>query len=284
MSVSRKVTARVTAESCCDTGISSAASCATIAASSRRRSGPGSTPSSSASSDACPLISAKGFTLPAGAVEGEHQLAPTPLAQRRVGDRGLEIADDLRGATRREQRIGAILHERGMALDPARLLGCAPLAIGQFRDTAPESQRLVKASHRLAGVPGGDGVAAHFRGRFVARGINLGCGQGPARSLRQHEAVAQSASQSGDVGLKGFFGSARWIITPQEFHERVGRHDGTAVQPEHREDGAGFGARDRDRQAILPDLQRPQNPQLHLLKRNHLAIVIRAIQRGVKIE
>ena len=202
------------------------------------------------------MISAKGLTLPAGAVEGEHQLAPTPLAQRRVGDRGLEIADDLRRATRREQRIGPVLDEGGMALDPACLLGYATLAIGQFGGAAPESQGLVEAGHRLAGVSRGDGVAARLRGRLVSGGIDLGGAQGPACALRQHEAVAQGATQRGDVGLQGLGGSARRVIAPEKLHERVGRYDGTAVQPEHREDGPGFGARDGDRQAILPDLQR----------------------------
>ena len=70
-----------------------------------------------------PLVSAKGVALPAGAVEGEHQLAPSPFAQRRLGHRGLEIADDFRGAARREQRVCPILHERGVAFDPACLLG-----------------------------------------------------------------------------------------------------------------------------------------------------------------
>jgi hypothetical protein len=56
------------------------------------------------------------------------------------------------------------------------------------------------------------------------------------------------------------------------------------VQPEHREDGPRFGAGDRDRQAILPDLKRPENPQFHLLKGNHLAIVRTANQCTVKIE
>ncbi|MDT5302702.1 MAG: hypothetical protein QOG79_5944, partial [Mycobacterium sp.] len=50
-----------------------------------------------------------------------------------------------------------------------------------------------------------------------------------------------------------------------------------------REEGARFGARNGDRQAILPDLKRPQNPQLHRLKGSHIVIVIEAIQRAVKV-
>ena len=121
-------------------------------------------------------------------------------------------------------------------------------------------------------------------GRLVARGIDLGRAQGPARALRQHEAVAEGATQRGDVGLQGLGGGARRIVAPEQLHERVGRHDGTAVQPEHREDGPRFGARDGDRQAVLPDLKRPQNPQLHRWKRSHVAIVGEAIQCAVKIE
>ncbi len=154
MSVSRKVTARITDGSCCSTTTSSEASCATMAASSRRSSGPGSTPNSSASMRPCPLISAKSVTLPAGAVEGEHQLAPSPFAQRRLGHRRLELADDLRGAARREQCVGPILHERGVALDPPRLFRCSPPTVGQLGDTAPEGQRLLEAGHRLADVAG----------------------------------------------------------------------------------------------------------------------------------
>ena len=209
-------------------------------------------------------------------------MAPTPLAQWRVRDRGLEFADDLRGATRREQRIGPLFDQGGVAFDPARLLRHPTRAIGQFGDAAPERQRFVEAGHRLADVPGREGLAAQLRGQLVAGGINLGRAQGPAHPLRQHEAVAKGAAQRGDVGLQSLGGGARRIITPEELHERLGRHDGAAMQPKHREDGARFGARDGDRQAILPDLQRPQNPQLHVLKRSHVAIVRAAIQCTVK--
>ena len=169
------------------------------------------------------LISAQGLTLPAGAVESEHQLTPTPFTQRRVGDSGLEVADDLSGATRREQRIGPIFDKRGMVLDPPRLLGYATLATGQLGGAAPEGQGLVEAGHRLAGVSRGDGGAPRCRGRLVSGGIDLGGAQGPACALRQHKAVAQGAAQRGDVGLQCLGGGARRVIAPEKFHERVGR-------------------------------------------------------------
>ncbi len=83
------------------------------------------------------LVRAEGFALPAGAVEGEHQLAPPPFAQRSIGNRGLQIADDFRGAARRQQRVGSILHQRGVALHPPRFFGRAAPAIGKFGDSAP---------------------------------------------------------------------------------------------------------------------------------------------------
>jgi hypothetical protein len=49
-------------------------------------------------------------------------------------------------------------------------------------------------------------------------------------------------------------------------------------------DGTRLGARDRDRHAVLPDLERPQNPQLHRSKRSHVAIVGGPIQHTVKFE
>ena len=66
-------------------------------------------------------------------------------------------------AARVVQGVGAVLHQRGMALDPARFLGCAPRALGKFGDPTPERQRLVEAGRRLAGVRGA-GRGAAFRG------------------------------------------------------------------------------------------------------------------------
>jgi hypothetical protein len=231
----------------------------------------------------CPPICGQGFALPAGAIEGQHQLAPSSFAQRRLGHRCLELPDDLRGAARRKQRIGPVLDQRGMALTPASLFRYSPMGIGQLGGSAPEGQRLLVARHRLADVASGGRVASHSGRHFVARGIDIGARQDPSRSLRQHDAVAESATQRGDVRLEGLVGRARRVVTPEQLDEVIGRDNRTTVQPEHREDGARFGARDRDRH-VPPNLERSQNPQLHRWKRSHVAIVGGAIQHAVKEE
>src|SRR6185503_1796483 len=95
--------------------------------------------------------------------------------------------------------------------------------------------------------------------------------QGPACSLRQHEAVAQTATQRGDVGLQGLGGCARRLVAPKQLDQRVRRHYRTTPKAEHRKDGPRFGARDRDGRAALPNLERSQYPQLHRLKRSHVS-------------
>src|ERR1700730_13609251 len=106
-----------------------------------------------------------------------------------------------------------------MALDPACLFGCTPLTVGQFGRSAPKSQRLVEAGRRLADVSSGDRVATPLGDRLVMRGIDLGRAQGPAGAHRQHEAVSQGATQSGDVGLKGLRGGARGVLAPEQVYQ-----------------------------------------------------------------
>ena len=135
----------------------------------------------------------------------------------------------------------------------------------------------------LADVADREGVPTLASGRHVAGGVDLGGAQRPAGALGDHAAVAKGATQGGDVGLKRLGRGARRFVAPHQLDERVGGHHRPAVQPQHGEDGTGFGTGDRDRQSVLPDAQRPKNPQLHLLKRNHMAIVGRPIQHTVKI-
>ena len=86
------------------------------------------------------------------------------------------------------------------------------------------------------------------------------------------------------MGLQGLRRGTRGIIAPKQLNQSFGRHDRTAVQAEHREDGARLPARNDDRRAVPPDLKRSQNPQLHGLKRTHETIVGETIQHAVKIQ
>ncbi|MCV7332025.1 hypothetical protein H7J81_18145 [Mycobacterium cookii] len=148
-----------------------------------------------------PFESGQGFTLPPGAVEREHQLSPSSFPQGRLGHRRLEFTDDFRGTARREQRVGPILDQRGMAFVPARLLRCARPTVRQFGDTAPEGECLLEVSHCLADVAGGSGIAPMAGRGSVPRSVDIALGEGPARSLRHDDAVAQRTAQRGDVGL-----------------------------------------------------------------------------------
>ncbi len=219
----------------------------------------------------CPLISAESITLSAGAVQREHQLAPTPFAQRRIGHRGLEVSDQLSGAARCQQRIGPILHQRGMALDPSSLLRRSAPAIRQFGDPSPQGKCLLEAGRRLADVTGGSGIASQSGGRSVTRRIKLALGQGPTRPLRENEPVAQHSTQRRDVGLQGLRSCAGRMLAPEQLEERLRGHDSTTVQPEHRQDGTWLGARNQDRRTVPPDLKRSQNPEFHQVKASHVS-------------
>lgn len=200
------------------------------------------------------LIRAQGVTLSTGAVERQHQLGPSPLAQRCIGYRGFQLADDLCGPPRREQRVGAVLDQGGVPFDPACPLRNTPAGIGQFGSSAPQGQRLLEADHGLAGIAARRGVSSRLGGPLVARGIHLRGVENPARSLGEDEPIAQRPAQRGDVSLQRLGRSARRLVTPEQIDQRFGRHDRTAVQTEHREDRTRFGARDCDRGAVVPGL------------------------------
>jgi hypothetical protein len=144
-----------------------------------------------------------------------------------------------------------------MALEPSRSFGCSPARVRQFGKTAPEGERLLEAGHSFADVAGGGGIASQPGCRFVTPRIDFTLGEGPTRPRGEDVAIAERATQCGDVGLQGFGGGAWRVLAPEQFDECGSRDHRSAVQPQHREDGARFGARDRDGRTVSPDLERP---------------------------
>src|SRR5205823_11568540 len=60
------------------------------------------------------------LSLPAGAVEGEHELGAQALAQRVLPDERLQLANHLRVRADRQLRLCPLLHQREVELVEAR--------------------------------------------------------------------------------------------------------------------------------------------------------------------
>ena len=54
----------------------------------------------------------------------------------------------------------AILHERGVALNPSGVFRMFPPTVGQFGDAPPKGKRLLEPNDRLADVAGRCGIAS----------------------------------------------------------------------------------------------------------------------------
>src|SRR5207249_10165415 len=70
------------------------------------------------------LVRGERFSLPSTAIEGEHELAAKPLAQRIVGDEALQFADDGGLSGRGEILVDPLLEAREAQLAESRDLTC----------------------------------------------------------------------------------------------------------------------------------------------------------------
>ena len=112
-------------------------------------------------------------------------------------------------------------------------------------------------------------MALSSRERYVAIAVAAACGifvldrfivtpymQELERLRTEH------LSQPGDVAVQGSLGRFGRTLGPDLIDHAVGRDDLVRVQKQEREDGAGFPARQREPTAIVPHLERPENPEV----------------------
>src|SRR5262249_39835720 len=88
------------------------------------------------------------FSLPARAVEGEHELPAEPLRERILGDQRLELTHDLRVTPELELGLDQFLARGGAQLFHAGDLDLGERLVGEIRErrTAPERERLAEES------------------------------------------------------------------------------------------------------------------------------------------
>ena len=248
---------------------SSAGSCRRIARSSSCSAGLGSIPSSVDEGPARVLVGVQGLRLPARAIQRRHQLSPQTLAERVLGDEGLELSDQL-----------VVAPEREVGVDP-QLDCCQPdLARAERSPPGRSSRRRSPRAPGLATATARRGAAADAsaarpraskllpsstsrsnRWRSSASGLDPNDVAG--RSGRQH-VLRQRLAKSRDVDPQCGGGALGRVLAPELVDQPVGRNDLVGVEEEEGEQGPRLAAAQRRGAAFVPQLERSQDPELHL--------------------
>ncbi len=79
--------------------------------------------------------------LPAGAVQGDHELEPEALAQRMLDHQPLELTDDGAGLPEGESRLDELLQREQPELFQPDRLAARPLQVGELVEGRPPPQR-----------------------------------------------------------------------------------------------------------------------------------------------
>ena len=207
------------------------------------------------------LVRAQGVGLPAGAVERQHELAPQPLAQRRVGDRPLDVGDELARLAEREESVEAILgDEHAQLVQRAGGERAAVDLVEAFvRRALPRRERVVERGHRRTRVtlleqcPARRAEVRELRRvDLIApddEGIGAARGHEPATpdrdSARRRAGAARCRSGSCAVALRGG-------LSPQTASiNAVDRHRCALCREERREHGALLGSAERHVATVL---------------------------------
>ncbi len=160
--------------------------------------------------------------LPAGAVEGEHQLEQQSLVQRMVGERPLDLSDQRRALAHIEAGGEELLEGRhAAAVELLRLAVGERLApeVGQSRP-APQRERVAEPGRRGGGVGVVPGVCeqplepvAVELARLEDERVSRGSPRDPVR--------AQGAAKTRQIAVERLLAGGRRALAPQPSYQRV---------------------------------------------------------------
>jgi hypothetical protein len=214
------------------------------------------------------VVDLEGVGLPAGAVQGEHQLADQPLPER-VGRHQLgEVADHLVVAAEPQLQLEALL-DRGepLLVEPRRRRFDGPAVQAEQRRPAPEPERGPQHADRLRELAVGGQRRGPGHPLREDLGVQLaGPGLDPVAAAVGDDrgvAVTQPPAQGGDVVLHLAAGGRGRTAIPDRVDQVVERDHLSRVGQQHREQRARPPAAQRHRARVGDDLQRPEDAELH---------------------
>ena len=195
----------------------------------------------------------QGVRLAAGAVEREHQLRPRPLAQRLRLDESLQLGDHLGVPAELEIEVDPVLQRR-----QPQLLQPEPV---ELRLAAPERERRTEPLGALRGRERlGLGAQLLEPGQVEIGGGDL---DHVAGAPPLDHVVPERLPQLRDVDLERVLRRLRRLVAPERVRQAVDRDDVVRVQQQRRQQRARLRPADGHRPAVVIDLQRAQDPELH---------------------
>ncbi len=217
------------------------------------------------------LVGAQGVGLPATAVQGDHQLAPQPLAERMPGGQALELADHGRVGADRQVGVDAVLDGGEPGLGQPHALGPGPPLRGQAgeRFAAHEVERCPQVDDRAARIvrepgprPGHELVEPFEVGAEVVRREGVaGIGR---RDRLAGKVGGEAPAQARDQDLQRVGRLPGRVVAVEDVDQAVRGHDLAALDRQGGQQQLQLLARHRhDRAVVGDDLDGPEQSDLH---------------------
>jgi hypothetical protein len=212
------------------------------------------------------LVGRECVRLAFGAIEGEHLLSAQALAQRVHRDQRLELSDELRGTSAEEIGVDPILQRGELKLLEMRRLGRGK----RFRELAqrrpaPQGERVAQVvgrratiSRRKRGAP----LLGQPQEAIQVQELGVELQDVPRRPCVQDRA-RQDLAQPRDVDLHHLRAAVGDCLAPETVDEALARDGASRVEHEHRKQRTRAAARQLQWTALVDDLQRAENPELH---------------------
>ena len=184
------------------------------------------------------LVGLERLDLPAGAVEGEHQLAAQALTQGLPSDQRLELCNNVDVTTGRKISVDPPLHCVEVQLLEARDLLPRERLVGKVRERrrTPQRQRVAQ----LLRCPFWTRVPRLGDQPFKPRGVQLGRvdPQDIAGRAGDEPALAELLAQRGDIHLDALGDRRGRRLAPQLVDQLLARDDLVGVEQQDREQRA----------------------------------------------
>ena len=199
------------------------------------------------------------------AVQRLHERRPEPLAERVLADEHLDLTDELCEAAEREVGVEPPLEGRQAELFESEHLQLRERFVGEVgeRRPAPEIESFAQSLRRKAGRRLLRLLDQHLEAEQVE--LVRADADHVARLLRDDRVVrGECLAELGDVVLQRVGGCPGRLRAPELVDEPVRRDDLVRMRQKEREKRPLPRAAEREHTALLDDLERSQDAELHV--------------------